>query len=51
MAGPAVILVSRDARDGLRDRIAASSALGFIAKGDLSAHEIEKLLQARRQDD
>jgi DNA-binding NarL/FixJ family response regulator len=43
--GPAVILVSGDAPDAFRDRIAASSALGFIAKLDLSAHEIERLLR------
>jgi DNA-binding NarL/FixJ family response regulator len=47
--GPAVILVSADAREGFCDRIAASSALGFIAKIDLSAHEIDKLLRAPRQ--
>jgi two-component system, NarL family, nitrate/nitrite response regulator NarL len=47
--GPAVILVSGDAREGFCDRIAASSALGFIAKLDLSAHEIDKLLRAPRQ--
>jgi CheY-like chemotaxis protein len=42
--GPAVIFVSGDPPDAFRDRVAASSALGFIAKLDLSAHEIEKLL-------
>jgi CheY-like chemotaxis protein len=48
--GPAVILISGDAPDGFRDRIAASSAVGFIAKIDLSAHEIEKLLPACGRD-
>jgi CheY-like chemotaxis protein len=48
--GPAVILVSGDARDRFRDRVAASSALGFLAKIDLSAQGIEKLLRARRPD-
>jgi DNA-binding NarL/FixJ family response regulator len=47
--GPAVILVSVDARECFCDRIAGSSALGFIAKIDLSAHEIDKLLRASRQ--
>lgn len=44
----AIILISGDAPDGLRDRIDESSALGFIAKIDLSAREIEKLLRSRR---
>jgi CheY-like chemotaxis protein len=48
--GPAVILVSGDTPEGFRDRIAATSALGFIPKIDLSAPEIEKLLQARCPD-
>jgi DNA-binding NarL/FixJ family response regulator len=45
---PAVVLVSGDAPGDLRDRIDASSALGFIAKIDLSAGQIEKLLRRTR---
>jgi two-component system, NarL family, nitrate/nitrite response regulator NarL len=44
--GPAVILISVDPRDRFLDRIAASSAVGFIAKIDLSAQAIEKALRA-----
>jgi hypothetical protein len=38
--------MSVDARDCFLDRIAASSAVGFIAKIDLSAQAIEKVLGA-----
>jgi CheY-like chemotaxis protein len=43
---PAVILISGYALADLRDRIDASSALGFITKLDLSAREIERVLRA-----
>ena len=45
---PAVVLVSGDAPGDLCDRIDASSALGFIAKIDLSAGRIEELLRRPR---
>jgi DNA-binding NarL/FixJ family response regulator len=42
----AVILISTHAEDDYRDLIAASPALGFLSKTDLSAAAIRDLLQA-----
>ncbi len=44
-AGPAIVLVSSHDRSDFGAEIAASPALGFIAKGDLSGESLEAALR------
>jgi len=44
--GQPVIMISSYAEKDFRDLIAASTALGFVSKADLSARAIEELLDA-----
>jgi DNA-binding NarL/FixJ family response regulator len=43
--GPQVILISVESETELAEPVAASGALGFISKTDLSGGEIERLLR------
>jgi DNA-binding NarL/FixJ family response regulator len=43
--GPPVILISAESGSELAELVAASGALGFVSKTDLSAGEIERLVR------
>jgi DNA-binding NarL/FixJ family response regulator len=44
--GPAVVLISSRERQAFGGRVSASSALGFVAKGDLDGPELRALVAA-----
>jgi DNA-binding response OmpR family regulator len=44
--GPAVVLISSREREAFGGRVSASSALGFVAKGDLDGPELRALVAA-----
>jgi two-component system, NarL family, nitrate/nitrite response regulator NarL len=46
--GPSVILISSHAEEDLADLLAESPAAGFLAKPDLCAAEIERVLGSQR---
>jgi DNA-binding NarL/FixJ family response regulator len=50
-AAPNVILISAHSPEDFADLVAESPALGFLAKCDLSADAIHRILDARRRHD